>query len=48
MTANCYYPTKNEVWVKKGNSDFDVTIGSFDGAVVRELVGLYFLDMQRK
>ena len=48
MAANCYYPTKNKVWVKKDNSDFDVTMGSFDGAVVCELVGLYFQDMLRK
>ena len=32
---------KNEVWVKKDNPDFDVTMGSFDGAEVCELVGLY-------
>ena len=32
-------------WVKKyGSPLFDVTMGSFDGAEVRELVGLYFLN----
>ena len=36
---------KNVAWVKKDNSSlFDVTIGSFDGAEVCELVGLYILD----
>ena len=30
-------------WSKKGNSDFDVTMGSFDGAETCELVGLYIL-----
>ena len=28
---------KNEVWVKKDNPDFDVIMGSFDGAEVCEL-----------
>ena len=28
---------------KKGNKDFDVTMGSFDGPEVCELVGLYIL-----
>ena len=32
-------------WVKKdGNPLFDITMGSFDGAEVRELVGLYLLN----
>ena len=29
--------------VKKDNPDFDVTMGSYDGAGVYELVGLYIL-----
>ena len=32
---------KNDVWVKKDNPDSDVTMGSYDGAEVCELVGLY-------
>ena len=36
---------KEDVWVKKDNPDFDVTMGSFDGAEVCELVGLYLLDI---
>ena len=33
-----------DIWIKKeGNKDFDVTMGSFDGAEVCELVSLYIL-----
>ena len=33
-----------EIWVKKDDKkDFDVTMGSFDGTEICELVGLYFL-----
>ena len=39
---------KNDVWVKKDNPNFDVTMGSYDGAEVRELVGLYILDILTK
>ena len=34
---------KNTAWVKKNNSTFDVTMGSFDGAEICELVSLYIL-----
>ena len=35
---------KDGNWIKKGeNPSFDVTTGSFDGAEVCELVGLYLL-----
>ena len=35
---------ENEPWVKKeGNEDFDVTMGSNDGAAISELVGLLML-----
>ena len=36
---------KTNVWVKKDNTDFDVTMGSYDGADVCELVGLYLLNL---
>ena len=37
--------TQKDPWVKKsGDPNFDVTMGSFDGAEVCELVGLYILD----
>ena len=31
-------------WIKKDGSEFDVTMGSYDGAEVCELVGLYMLN----
>ena len=36
---------KENVWVKKENSDFDVTMGSYDGAELCELTGLYILSI---
>ena len=32
-------------WVKQDGTDFDVTMGSYDGAEVCELVGLYMLHL---
>ena len=33
-----------DVWIKKdGDKDFDVTMGSYDGAEICEIVGLYIL-----
>ena len=40
------YNTKTP-WCKKTNADFDVTMGSFDGAETCELVGLYILHQLR-
>ena len=34
----------NSTWVKREGGQFDVTMGSYDGAEVCELVGLYLLD----
>ena len=34
----------NFAWIKKNNSSFDVTMGSYDGAEVCELVGLFILN----
>ena len=39
---------KNDVWVKKDNPDFDVTMRSYDGAEVCEFVGLYIVDIPTK
>ena len=39
---------KNDVWIKKDNPDFHVTMGNDDGAEVCELVGLYILDVFTK
>ena len=36
--------SKENVLVKNDNPSFDVTMGSYDGAEVCELVGLYILD----
>ena len=36
------------LWVKKSGAVFDVTMGSFDGAEVCELVGLYLLHLLAK
>ena len=38
----------NDVWFKKDKPDFDVTMGSYGGAKVCELVGLYILDILTK
>ena len=32
-----------DLWMKKSGAEFDVAMGSFDGAEVCELVGLYLL-----
>ena len=34
---------KNKPWTERGNSNFDVTMGSFDRAETCELVDLYVL-----
>jgi len=34
---------KNETWQKKGDTTFDITMGSFDGAESCELVGSFLL-----
>jgi hypothetical protein len=34
---------KNTPWYKKSNPNFDVTMGSFDGAETCEMIGLYIL-----
>ena len=34
---------QDEPWVKIGSEDFDVPMGSFDGAEICEIVGLYLL-----
>ena len=38
---------KGEPWNKTNGQLFDVTMGSYDGAEVCELVGLYLLQMLR-
>jgi len=36
---------KENIWVKKNNPHFDVTMGSYDGAEICEIVGLYLLNV---
>ena len=33
----------NEAWIKKSNSTFDITMGSFDGAESCDICGLFLL-----
>ena len=45
MHASPFFSTKNQSWSKRNtDSVFDVTMGSFDGAEVCELVGLFILN----
>ena len=39
---------KDNVWVKKNNPEFDVTMGGYDSAELCELVGLCVLDLITK
>ena len=39
---------KDNVWVKKDNPEFDVTMGSYDGAELFELFGLYLVALLTK
>ena len=36
---------RDDVWVKKENSNFDVTMGSYNGTELCDLTGLYMLDV---
>ena len=36
------------IWIKKNEPDFDVAMGSYDGAEICELVGLYILHLFEK
>ena len=36
-----YY--NDEPWVKKGESNFDVSMGAYDGAEICELIGIFML-----
>ena len=41
---NFLFEDNGNIWVKKQNEDFDVTMGSYDGAEICELVGLFLLN----
>ena len=38
----------SSIWTKRGKSEFDVTMGSYDGAEVCEFLGLNILDLLSK
>ena len=43
-SRKCFlFESSGDIWVKKENEDFDVTMGSYDGAEICELVGLFLL-----
>ena len=41
-----YY--NDEPWLKKGESNFDVTVDTYDGAEVYELIGIFILSLLSK
>ena len=43
QTKKAFLFNKGNPWIEKGNKLFDVTMGSWDGAEVCELVGLFLL-----
>ena len=43
QTKKAFLFADNKPWIKKGNKVFNVTMGSWDGAEVADLVGLYLL-----
>ena len=38
----------DELWVKQGESNFDVTMDAYDGAEVSELIGIFMLPLLSK
>ena len=40
--------SNNDIWLKKDNPNFDVTMGNFDVSEVCELVGLYLLNILKR
>ena len=45
QTKKAFLFKDGKPWTKKGNKSFDVSMGSWDGAEVCELVGLYLLSL---
>ena len=43
QAANSFLCSENSTWIKKNGGTFDITMGSFHGAEVCDLVGLYLL-----
>ena len=46
MKSFLYY--NDELWVKKGESNFDVIMGAYDRAEVRELISIFMLSLLSK
>ena len=42
-TKRSFLYTGDTVWVKKGNRQFNIAMGAFDGAETTDIVGLYLL-----
>ena len=47
-TKKSFLFNDDQPWIKKENSSFDVTMGSYDGAETCELVDLYLLSLCTK
>ena len=48
-SRKCFLFERNgSIWVKKENEEFDITMGSNDGAEICELVGLFLLNEMTK
>ena len=43
MPGNPFYTTSTNCGSKKGENNFDVSMGAFDGAEVCELIGVFRL-----
>ena len=47
QTKKSFLFSKGQAWSKKGDKQFDVTMGSFDGAELCDLVGLFILHQMK-
>ena len=45
MQGNLFHITTKKPWVKKGESNFDVIMGSYSGAEVCGLIGIFMLSL---
>ena len=45
MKSLLYY--NDESWVKKEKSNFDVTMGAYDGAELCKLIGIFMLSLSK-
>ena len=47
-TKRSFLYTGDTAWVKKGNSQFNIAMGAFDGAETTDIVGLYLLSQLKE